>query len=198
VFDVEDTGPGVSGEDRQRLFVPFVQGQAGLDGEGTGLGLAISRTYARLMGGELALESPPGAGALFRLELPLREAAAPAQPLPAPTLAPLTMGTRPFRILVVDDTAENRVLMARLHALMGLEVEEAVDGREALERWQSGAPDLIWSAHVPIIAVTAGVLDTQEEELLDAGYDAVVPKPFRADTIFALLRSHLERPGHNE
>jgi CheY-like chemotaxis protein len=122
---------------------------------------------------------------------------------------------------VVDDTAENRVLMARLHGLMGLQVEEAVDGREAVERWQKSPPDLIWmdtrmpnldgpgatreirrreqgtGAHVPIIAVTAGVLDTQEEELLAAGYDAVVPKPFRAETIFALLRSHLERAGHN-
>jgi signal transduction histidine kinase/ligand-binding sensor domain-containing protein len=220
-FAVEDTGPGVGEEDRERVFAPFVQGQAGIGAEGTGLGLAISRTYARLMGGDLVLESAPGAGALFRLELPLPEAAAPAEPPPAPLLAPLPAGERPFRILVVDDTAENRVLMARLHALMGLEVEEAVDGREAVERWQESPPDLIWmdtrmpnldgpaatreirrreqgtGARVPIIAVTAGVLDTQEEELLEAGYDAVVPKPFRAETIFALLRSHLERPGHN-
>jgi CheY-like chemotaxis protein len=122
-------------------------------------------------------------------------------------------------VLVVDDTAENRVLMARLHGLMGLQIREAVDGLEALDVWQSYAPDLIWmdtrmpnldgpaatreirrrergtGAHVPIIAVTAGVLDTQEEELLEAGYDAIVPKPFRADTILGLLRTHLERAG---
>jgi signal transduction histidine kinase/ligand-binding sensor domain-containing protein len=220
-FAVEDTGPGIAEEDRPRLFSPFVQGQAGLASEGTGLGLAISHTYALLMGGDLALTSAAGGGARFRLELPLPEAAAPPEPAPAPALAPLAARERPFRILVVDDTAENRVLMARLHALMGLEVEEAVDGLQALERWQASRPDLIWmdtrmpnldgpgatreirrreqgtGAHVPIIAVTAGVLDTQEEELLEAGYDAVVPKPFRADTIFALLRSHLERPGHN-
>jgi CheY-like chemotaxis protein len=46
-------------------------------------------------------------------------------------------------------------------------------------------------AHVPIIAVTAGVLETEERELLAAGYDAVVPKPFRSETIFGLLRTHL-------
>jgi signal transduction histidine kinase/ligand-binding sensor domain-containing protein len=221
IFEVEDTGPGIPEDERERLFEPFAQGQAGLDSGGTGLGLAISRTYARLMGGELALVSTPGPGARFRLELPLPEGAAPSKPEAPLPLAPLSTGERPFRVLVVDDTAENRVLMARLHALVGLQVEEATDGREALERWQAGAPDLIWmdtrmpnldgpaatreirrreqgtGAHVPIIAVTAGVLDTHEDDLLAAGYDAVVPKPFRAETIFGLLRTHLERAGQN-
>jgi signal transduction histidine kinase/ActR/RegA family two-component response regulator len=216
VFEVEDTGPGIAEDEKDKLFAPFVQGQLGQDQEGTGLGLAISRSYARLMGGELDVESAPGKGAVFRLSVPLPRTEAPARQVEPVALPQLAVPERPLRVLVVDDTAENRLLMARLHALVGLEVKEATDGQEAVELWQSYDPDLIWMdtrmprmdgpaatreirrleaersrEHVPIIAVTAGVLETEETDLLRAGYDAVVAKPFRTDTIFGMLKRHL-------
>jgi signal transduction histidine kinase/CheY-like chemotaxis protein len=221
-FEIDDTGPGISEEDQARLFTPFAQGETSVAQEGTGLGLAISRSYARLMGGDLALRSAPGLGSVFRLSVPLPESEAPAvstgdaggEDTPPPRLE------RPFRILVVDDTAENRLLMARIHGLAGLDVRQAVDGVEALELWQSLRPDLIWmdtqmprmdgptatreirrlekdqaaGEHVPIIAVTAGVLDAEERALLEAGYDAVVPKPFRSKTILDMLQKYLAPP----
>jgi CheY-like chemotaxis protein/nitrogen-specific signal transduction histidine kinase len=220
-FEVEDTGPGITVEDQARLFSPFVQGEAGMAAEGTGLGLAISRTYAHLMGGELSVRSVPGRGATFRLTVPMAEAApGPARPAPLGVVS-LPARERPYRILVADDTLENRVLMTRLHGLAGLEVMEASDGEQAVELWRTYQPDLIWmdtrmprldgpsatreirrreretGAHVPIIAVTAGVLETEEHELLEAGYDAVVPKPFRSETIFGLLRAHLAGAGED-
>jgi CheY-like chemotaxis protein len=128
---------------------------------------------------------------------------------------------RPFRILVVDDTAENRLLMSRIHSMIGLDVGQARDGAEAVELWQTEKPDLIWmdtqmprmdgptatreirrleedraqGERVPIIAITAGILETEERWLKEAGYDAVVPKPFRSKAIYDLLQKYLTVPN---
>jgi PAS domain S-box-containing protein len=69
---VEDTGPGIGAEEQSRLFQPFNQFKRGLQAqEGTGLGLAIARSYARLMGGDLSVNSEPGKGSIFRFEIPI-------------------------------------------------------------------------------------------------------------------------------
>jgi len=218
-FEVEDTGPGIGPEDQARLFAPFVQGEVGQAVEGTGLGLAISRSYAELMGGELTVRSAPGQGACFRLAVPLAKAE-PAPLAPAKETRPIPRIDPGARVLVVDDTAENRLLMARLHAMAGLEVKEAKDGREAVALWESYRPDLIWMdtrmpdmdgptatreirrqeaaaarPRVSIVAVTAGILDTEPAGLLDAGYDAVIAKPFRSEVIFRTLERMLSTTG---
>ncbi|WP_404423212.1 PAS domain-containing sensor histidine kinase [Nibricoccus sp. IMCC34717] len=72
-FDVRDTGPGISAEDLKQLFQTFMQTETGRQAGGTGLGLAISRQYARMLGGEITVESVVGRGSLFRLEIPLEE-----------------------------------------------------------------------------------------------------------------------------
>ena len=125
---------------------------------------------------------------------------------------------KPITVLIVDD---ERTFGEALEVALDREkdlrvIHVATDGQEAVELWQSYDPDLIWmdtrmprmdgpSAtreirrleaessrdHVPIIAVTAGVLETEETDLLRAGYDAVVAKPFRTDTIFGMLKRHL-------
>ena len=72
LIEVEDTGPGISPEDQKRLFKPFVQlAETGRAKQGTGLGLAISRQFVQLMGGGIGVESEPGKGSLFRVELPV-------------------------------------------------------------------------------------------------------------------------------
>ena len=169
------------------------------------------------------MRSAPGQGACFRLTLPL----------PA---AELRSGRghgrarddqrccridRAARCWWWTTAAENRLLMARLHALVGLEVQEAKDGVEAVELWESFRPDLIWMdtrmprmdgptatreirrqeaatarPHVPIIAVTAEVLETAEGDLLAAGYDEVMAKPYRSESIFRTLERLVPaRPG---
>ena len=87
IAQVEDSGPGISAEERNNLFAPFVQASAGLKAGGTGLGLSISRQFAELMRGELTLESAPGKGSCFRLTLPIETSA--ARELPATSPAPL-------------------------------------------------------------------------------------------------------------
>jgi signal transduction histidine kinase/ligand-binding sensor domain-containing protein/CheY-like chemotaxis protein len=222
VFEVEDTGPGISSEELERLFAPFAQGEAGHVQEGTGLGLAISRSHAELMKGELTVRSAPGEGACFRLTLPLPAAvSAPGAAAPAQGTSRVLRIDRAARVLVVDDSPENRLLMARLHALVGLDVQEAKDGLEAVALWESFRPDLIWMdtrmprmdgptatreirrqeaasarPHVPIIAVTAEVLETAEGDLLAAGYDEVMAKPYRSESIFRTLERLVPaRPG---
>src|SRR5690606_7964923 len=69
-FEVKDTGPGIGPDLREELFEPFVQGSGIKKRSGTGLGLTISRRYARMLGGELSLESEVGEGSCFRLVLP--------------------------------------------------------------------------------------------------------------------------------
>jgi len=148
---VRDTGIGISRDDQDRLFQPFVQAEAPISRNrgGTGLGLAISRRLAELMNGELALASEPGHGTTVTLTLELEvvsgaEADAPQASgleLPAPLAIPRTNVRR--RILVVDDNEFNRAVLARQVAALGYEAEQASDGEEALQLVEHGEYALI-------------------------------------------------------
>jgi signal transduction histidine kinase/DNA-binding response OmpR family regulator/ligand-binding sensor domain-containing protein len=217
-FVVEDTGPGIAPEELTRLFEPFVQSESGQrTKEGTGLGLALSRDLARLMDGDITVESTPGRGSSFRVEVSLPEVAAslPAAP-DQRRVATLAEGQEGIRILVVDDTAINRIVLSRLLSGVGFVVLEASTGDEALALWRSWKPQLIWmdkrmsgldglevtrriraeeSAHgakrTPIIALSASALEHERGEILAAGCDDFTAKPFRESTIFDKLREHL-------
>jgi PAS domain S-box-containing protein len=129
-FEVRDSGVGMTSEVRARLFRPFSQGDASTNRRygGTGLGLSISGHLVKLMGGEIHVESTPGVGSRFHFELGFNvppEAAAPSPP-------PRTLAGE--RALVVDDNACAREALARMGAALGLEVDTAEDGRDALRR----------------------------------------------------------------
>jgi PAS domain S-box-containing protein len=100
---VEDTGPGISSEDQEKLFQPFSQAKRGhRSQEGTGLGLAIGRSYARLMGGDITLTSNHGQGSLFHFEIPIEADEISGQNHPSELLG-MKNETVPAGILVVDD-----------------------------------------------------------------------------------------------
>jgi CheY-like chemotaxis protein len=141
-LEVQDTGPGVPPDKRHLLFEDFTQlfPVAGQDGAGTGLGLAISARLAAAMGGRIGCESAPGQGALFWVELPLRE-------VPLPAAAPQASGAggaalaqsaqrapggRSLRVLVADDVAANRMVARAMLVAAGHRVDSAADGAEAL------------------------------------------------------------------
>ena len=131
-FEVRDTGIGMSQEQQQRLFQPFMQADSSTSRRygGTGLGLAISQHLVHLMGGELAVDSAPARGSLFHFELhfglQLRDAAA-----PHPSSDDGLVGTR---VLVVDDNATARELLTAMSQALGLRVDAAAGGEEALVR----------------------------------------------------------------
>jgi signal transduction histidine kinase/DNA-binding response OmpR family regulator len=131
-FEVRDTGIGISPEQQQRLFQPFTQADASTSRRygGTGLGLAISRHLVHLMGGELAVDSAPGHGSRFHFEL--RFGLQPGPAVQAPRWGDEAL--RGTRLLVVDDNAAAREVLAAMCRSLGLLVDTASDGEEALHR----------------------------------------------------------------
>ena len=214
-FQVEDTGIGIAPENWEKIFLPFHQvGDARDFVEGAGLGLAISREFARMMGGELQLQSAPGAGSIFWLELDL--------PAVSEELMTVTFSQhhligyegRRRKILVVDDKKENRAVIVNLLAPLGFEVHEAADGRDGLEKTTALRPDLILMdlvmpvmdgfeatrrirqqpalANIPIIALSASVFEHNRQQSLDAGCNDFLPKPLQAENLLEALRQQLK------
>jgi signal transduction histidine kinase/DNA-binding response OmpR family regulator/HPt (histidine-containing phosphotransfer) domain-containing protein/HAMP domain-containing protein len=129
-FEVRDTGIGMSVEQQQSLFRPFSQADASTSRRygGTGLGLAISRHLVRLMGGELAVDSAPGRGSRFHFSLRFTLQTEPGvQPH-----APRHEGLRGTRVLIVDDNACARDVLAGMANALGLNADSAADGLDAL------------------------------------------------------------------
>jgi PAS domain S-box-containing protein len=136
-FFVEDTGCGITGEQQQRLFERFVQGDASTTRRhgGTGLGLAISRKLVELMGGRIGVESRAGDGAVFWFRLAL-----PPDPHP-PALPPAPADLAGLRTLVVDDHEINRRVLREILSGRGLRTAVASGGEEALALLQRAAAD---------------------------------------------------------
>ncbi len=130
-FEVRDTGIGMTHAQQGRLFQPFSQADASTSRRygGTGLGLAISRQLVRLMGGEIAVESTHGAGSRFHFCLRLDLQA--AQDVPQLVDHPGILGSR---VLIVDDNASARDILAAMSRALGLRPDTAVDGEDALRK----------------------------------------------------------------
>jgi len=215
-LEIEDSGPGISHEDRQRVFLPFVQvGAPASVPAGTGLGLAICKQYVELMGGRIGVESEPGKGSVFQFSLPvsvLPSVVEPSEP-PRGRFLGLVEGQPRYRLLIVEDQPENRLLLRRLLDPLGFELREAANGQEAVAFSAQCHPDLIWmdirmpvmdgveavrriratpaGAKTKIIALTAHALEEERSRIIAAGCDDLVRKPFREQDIFAALARHL-------
>ncbi len=217
-FEVQDTGPGIPPEDLESIFEPFVQSSEGEKSrESTGLGLAISRQLARLMGGDLAVSSQPGHGSIFILDIlacsvdgaELSEMQKDCKRL-AIKLEP---GQPLYRLLVVEDRAESRMLLVKLLTQLGFEVRTANNGLEGINVWREWQPHLIlMDMRMPVmngheatkqikvttqgqatvvVALTASVLEDERSIVLSEGCDAFVRKPFRQEEIVEVLTKYL-------
>src|SRR5688572_8292095 len=214
--EVEDTGPGISPDDQDKLFRHFEQTKTGQQtGTGTGLGLAISREFVRLMGGDITVISQVGKGSMFILHLPLKEGeaqAVQAKDNPRHVLK-LQPGQAECRVLIADDIEDNRQLLAQLLAPVGFEIRLATNGAEAVREFGEWRPHLIlmdfrmpvMDGHeairriramaggedVKIIAVTASAMDDNRQELMKIGADDFISKPFREAELFQKIQAHL-------
>ncbi len=147
LFEVEDTGPGIAPEEMDNLFKAFVQTEAGRRTlEGTGLGLPISRQFVKLMGGDISVSSTVGKGSIFKfdIEIGLADEVEIQETQANRRVIGLEPGQSDYRILVVDDRIESRLLLMKLLASVGFSVREADNGQEALNQWQEFEPHLIW------------------------------------------------------
>ncbi|MBD0303415.1 MAG: response regulator, partial [Tolypothrix sp. T3-bin4] len=215
-FEIEDTGPGIAAEEMNKLFEPFEQTKTGHKShQGTGLGLPISRKFVQMMGGDITVSSTPDLGSKFTFDIQIRL----ADPSDVKMLKPqkkvigLALDQPEYRILVVDDRADNRLVLVRLLSSIGLLVREAENGQEAVAVWEDWQPQLIWmdmrmpvmdgyeatkqiKAHplgktTVIIALTASAFENERKSILAAGCDDFLPKPFEANILFAKMGEFL-------
>ncbi len=217
VIEVEDTGPGIDPARQTKIFEPFVQGIDVPERKGTGLGLSICKKYANFMGGTIELESELGKGSLFRVRVPVEivEAANVRTPVDdKPRVIGLAQTQKTWRILIADDNRENLLLLKSLLEEVGFVVLEAKNGQEAVEAFKKESPDLIWmdmrmpvmdgyeavrqirmlsgGEKLPIIAITASAFSEQRHEIMAAGCDDMVVKPFQAAEIFEAMGRFLD------
>jgi PAS domain S-box-containing protein len=222
-FEVEDTGVGIAPDELAMLFNAFAQTESGRQSQqGTGLGLAISREFVRLMGGDLTITTQLGQGTTFRFDLPLVNAdtveAVPLQPPQHASLVPrgfangLAEGQH-YRLLVVEDNLESRQLLVKILETVGFEVQQATNGREAIDRWASFKPHLIWmdlrmpvmdgyeatrqiraqpqGGETVILALTASVFEDERPQAISAGCDDFIRKPFHEEELLAKMAHYL-------
>jgi PAS domain S-box-containing protein len=214
-FDVIDTGIGIEPDNLSAVFQAFRQTKSGAELGGTGLGLTISNRLVRAMGGELKVESTPGRGSRFWFELPLKDAEEPALALAetvdgsASSDAHLAPGEQ-LTVLVADDSSVNRRILAGLLESAGVRVITAAGGLEAVELTRAHRPDLVLmdlrmtdlsgfeatrqlvadqaTASIPVLAVSASAWAEVRQQARDAGCLDFLPKPVKADVLFAKLQ----------
>ncbi len=146
-IEVLDTGIGIAAEDQARIFDPFVQAGKAAAQKGTGLGLCISRQFVQLMGGAIRVESAPGKGSLFRVDVPVEraeESEAVDIKVDSRQVLGLAPGQPEYRILIVEDKKENWMLLERLLRDAGFRVRVAEDGARGVEVFRAWRPQLIW------------------------------------------------------
>jgi PAS domain S-box-containing protein len=225
-FDVTDTGIGIDPEAQRYLFQPFVQADSSTSRKygGTGLGLTITRRIIEKMGGEVTMRSEVGQGSTFSIRIPtgplngvrmidrLEEAIAArhASNAGSDDEHPL-MG---LRVLLAEDGPDNRRLISTFLCRAGAEVTLAENGREALQKAQVAAFDVILmdmqmpevdgyqatgqlragGLTLPIIALTAHALSGDRERCLQAGCSDYVTKPIDRPTLIEMIRRHTMAP----
>lgn len=212
-LSVSDTGPGIPAEQQARLFRPFSQADTSATRRhgGTGLGLSICRELAQLMGGEVGLDSRPGRGSTFWVELPL-----PWTDEEAITQAPAdeSVCLQGLRVLLVEDNPVNLLIGVAMLEQWGIDVTHCGDGRSAIEAVRAAAnehrpyalvlmdlqmPEMggieaarelrrqFGPQELPVIALTAAALVSERESALEAGMNDFLTKPLEAAVLHRML-----------
>ncbi|MEG5175243.1 GAF domain-containing protein [Microcoleus sp. B3-D7] len=215
-FEIEDTGLGIAAEEMNKLFEPFEQTKTGQKSQqGTGLGLPISRKFVQMMGGDITVSSTPELGSKFAFDIQISLATPSEIKIlkPQKKVISLAPNQPEYRILVVDDRADNCLVIERLLSPLGLIVRAARDGEEAIAVWEDWQPHLIWmdmqmpvmdgyeatrkiKAHplgkqTVIVALTASAFEEERQTILGAGCDDFMRKPFEAKILFAKMEELL-------
>jgi len=203
-FMVQDTGIGIPGHKQQEIFDSFTQADTDTTRKygGTGLGLAISKKLVNLFSGDLQLRSEDGRGSTFyfTIELEINENA--KMYINDEKVKQLPVFNQ-LRVLIAEDNIVNMRVARKFLTKWGIEVHEAVNGLEAVEKFRRGNFDLVLidlempemdgitalaeirKVHpsVPAIAFTAAVYEDMRVDLMKKGFMEVVPKPFRPEDL---------------
>lgn len=213
IFEIEDSGRGMSRDELKNIFDPFVQvsSSKGVT-EGTGLGLAITHSFIKLMKGGVDVESELNRGTLFRFWLLLSSAEAKeVKKEEKRKVVSLIDKSRVYRILIVEDQKENRLLLKSILEPIGFELYEAINGEEGVKEFKRVKPDFVWmdirmpimngyeatkkirefDKNTPIIALTASAFKEQKDDIIKAGCNELVHKPYRQEEIFSTMGKFL-------
>ncbi|WP_265946480.1 hybrid sensor histidine kinase/response regulator [Dechloromonas sp. A34] len=222
-FEVQDTGIGISEENQQRLFSAFEQADGSMTRQygGTGLGLAISKSLTQMMGGEIGIDSVLGEGSTFWFTARLSKVneAATAPPTFDNDTAEMRIRARyaGSRILLAEDEPINQEVSRGLLEDVGLRVDLAEDGQQAVALARHNPYALILMdmqmpvmngieatrlirllpthSHTPILALTANAFGEDRQVCFDAGMSDHIAKPVDPEKLFKTLLTWLEKPG---
>lgn len=211
VCTISDTGPGISYKDQQVIFDPFVQLEGGFSRrhDGMGIGLSICRRLTEMLDGSLTLQSTPGEGSRFILRLPVEKGE------PRHAAAAEQQSSSQLPVLVVEDNQVNQRVIVKMLEKLGLESEIANNGQEALDllnnkKFMLALMDLQMPVmdgftctrkirhaesgyqHIPIIAVTANVMDQDRERCFNLGMDDFLEKPLKLNVLHQALSRYIQ------
>lgn len=211
VVEVQDSGSGIAAEEMDKLFRHFEQTSSGINkGSGTGLGLALSKELAILMGGDIFVSSQVGIGSIFTFHVAIEKGKVNLTEKIVPKKV-LGIENSPisYKILVVDDKKDNLQVASTLLRLVGFETLEAVNGEDAIEKFNLWHPNLILmdmrmpvmdgyeAIHrikstdhgkaTPIVALTASTFEDEIKRINALGIQGYIRKPFRENELFTTI-----------
>lgn len=220
LMEIHDTGIGIPREKQSSLFTPFFQADPGISRKygGTGLGLVISKNLVEIMGGSMEIKSLSGRGTTFKITLPFRpDFTTQVEKEQAPYASwKFQHFDRRYRILLVDDSEDNRVLMLHYLKSLPFDCDEAVNGQEAVDKFKVNHYDMIfmdiqmpimsgykatelmryWEnakklPHTPIVALTATAVLEDLKRTIESGCDSYLVKPVKKTQIVEVLAENL-------
>ncbi len=211
--DIEDTGTGIDPEDQSTIFDVFAQtGSSKEHMTGSGIGLAVARIFARLLGGDvMIISSRTGSGSLFRFTFDAPSANKEARAVPQISDYTMIQGiSKPCKVLLVDDVDINLSMLEIFLGPAGFEVDTASNGNEAVRKFKEFKPDIVFmdlimpekdgfeatreikeiNRSVPVIALTASIVDSVKELALESGVNGFMNKPFVPERFFEIIAEH--------
>lgn len=211
-IDVEDTGIGIPPTDQTGLFDVFSHDGQANDISITGISLAVCRIFARMLGGDVELvRSDSGRGSLFRFTFEAQTTQATKRHVQQITDYTEIQGiSRPCRVLLVDDVDINLAMLEIFLAPAGFDVSIASNGNEAVRIFKQFKPDIVFmdlimpekdgfeatreikalDQSVPVIALTASIVDSVKEQALISGVNDFMYKPFIPERFFEIIAEH--------
>ncbi len=216
LFEVQDEGVGISEKDLKYIFDPFKQVGNASESTGTGLGLTITKQFIEAMGGTIDVKSKLGKGSTFICRLPYIKCLEHEKPLNHRSCKKKILGLAPhskkIRIMIVEDKEANALLLKKIIDVLHLETIIVKNGMEALEKFQSFQPDLIWmdrrmpkmggeeatrrireledGKDVIIVALTASASNDEKNKIKSSGINEYVVKPYKIQEIYFIMKKY--------
>lgn len=214
--EIEDTGIGMAPADLDKIFLPFQQvNDPTGPRDGTGLGLPITKKLLNMMGCELQIKSILGEGSLFWFDLQVLELFQTTLAL-RPLASPVIIGFvgPPRKILIVDDSWENSLVLVNLLKVLGFELKTVNNGKDSIDLARDWQPDLVLMdlvmagidgfeatrrikrhpglSKLPVVAVSASAFEFHKQASFEAGCDNFISKPVHLEELLACLQKHLQ------